>query len=83
VLPWACLPCRGLGPLHRVLPMIWSYLENPNKYSRQKYSARPITLPHGEILINRFLRVNRGALQMRIVVLTTGALGHRLSAFYF
>jgi hypothetical protein len=28
VPPWACLPRRRLGPLHRVLPRIWPYLEN-------------------------------------------------------
>jgi hypothetical protein len=27
VRPWACLPGRRLGPLHRVLPRIWPYLE--------------------------------------------------------
>ena len=29
VPPWACLPGRRLGPLQRVLPSIWLYLENP------------------------------------------------------
>jgi hypothetical protein len=32
-----------------------------------KYSARPITLAHDEILTNRFLRLKRGTLEMRIV----------------
>jgi hypothetical protein len=27
VLSWACLPGRRLGPLHRILPRIWLYLE--------------------------------------------------------
>ena len=35
---------------------------------RQKYSTKPITLSHEEILTNRFLRVNCGTLQMRIAV---------------
>ena len=38
--PWACLPGRRLGPLHRVLPRIWPYLAKNQKWSgRQKYSA--------------------------------------------
>ena len=35
---------------------------------RQKYSARPITLAHDEILTNGFLHVKRRTLQMRIAV---------------
>ena len=35
---------------------------------RQKYSARPITLAHDEILTNGFLRLKRGTLYMRIAV---------------
>ena len=66
--PWACLPGRRLGPLHRVLPRIWPYLENPKVNGRQKYSARPITLAHDEILTNGFLRLKRGTLEMRIAV---------------
>jgi hypothetical protein len=38
------------------------------KNSQQKYSARPITLSHDDILTNGLLRVNRGTLQMRIAV---------------
>jgi hypothetical protein len=34
-----------------------------------KYSARPITLFHDEILTNVFLHLKRGTLQMRIAVL--------------
>ena len=34
----------------------------------QKYSARPITLAHDEILTNGFLRLKRGTLEMRIAV---------------
>jgi hypothetical protein len=36
---------------------------------RQKYSARPITLAHDEILTNGFLLVKCGKLQMLIAVL--------------
>jgi hypothetical protein len=62
------LPARlAPGPLHRVLPRIWPYLENPNN-GRQKYSAKPITLAQNEILTNRFLRLKRGTLEMRIAV---------------
>ena len=35
---------------------------------QQKYSARPITLAHDEILTNGVLHLKRGTLQMRIVV---------------
>jgi hypothetical protein len=35
---------------------------------RQKYSARPTTLAHDEILTNGFLRLKRGTLEMRIAV---------------
>ena len=35
---------------------------------RQKYSAMPITLAHDEILINGFLRLKRGTLEMQITV---------------
>jgi hypothetical protein len=34
----------------------------------EKYSARPITLAHDEILTNGFLYVKCGTLQMRIAV---------------
>ena len=34
----------------------------------EKYSAKPITLAHDEILTNGFLRVKRGTLEMRIAV---------------
>jgi hypothetical protein len=63
MLPWACLPGRRLGPLHRVLPRIWPYVDKNQKWSDlEKYSAMPITLAHNEILTNEFLRVNREAL---------------------
>jgi hypothetical protein len=69
VLPWACLPGRRLGPLHRVLPRIWPYLaKNQKRSGRQKYSERPITLSHDYILTHGFLCCNRGTLQMRIAV---------------
>jgi hypothetical protein len=35
---------------------------------RQKYTARPITLAHDEILTNGFLRLKRETLEMRIAV---------------
>jgi hypothetical protein len=41
------------------------------KYSEmdlEKYFARLITLAHDEILTNKFLRVKRGTLEMRIAV---------------
>jgi hypothetical protein len=34
----------------------------------EKYSARPITLPHDGILKNSFLCLKRGTLEMRIAV---------------
>jgi hypothetical protein len=34
----------------------------------EKYSAKPITLVHDEILTNVFLQLKRGTLEMRIVV---------------
>ena len=34
----------------------------------EKYSAKPITLAHDEILTNGFLRLKRGTLEMRIAV---------------
>jgi hypothetical protein len=34
----------------------------------EKYSAKPITLAHDEILTNRFLRLKRGTLEMRFAV---------------
>ena len=69
VLPWACLPGRRLGPLHRVLPRIWPYLAKNQKWSdRQNYSERLITLSHDEILTNMFASINCGTLQMRIAV---------------
>ena len=55
VPPWACLPGRRLGPLHRVLPGIWPYLdETQTSEGRQKYSAMPITLSHDGILTKGF-----------------------------
>ena len=63
VPPWACLPGWPLGPLHRVLHRIWPYLEK--KYQEmdlEKYSAKPITLAHDEILTNGILRLNRETL---------------------
>jgi hypothetical protein len=69
VPPWTCLPGRRLGPLHRVLPMIWPYLAKNQKWSDlEKYSAKPITLAHNEMLTNGFLRLKRGTLEMRIAV---------------
>ena len=54
VLPWACLPGRRLGPLHMHIGFL-EYLAKNQKWSgRQKYSARPITLAHNEILTNNF-----------------------------
>jgi hypothetical protein len=35
---------------------------------RQKYSAKPITLAHDDILTNGFLPIKRGTLEMRIAV---------------
>ena len=57
MLPWACLPGRRLGPL-----------QIQTSKGRQKYSARPITLAHDEILKNKFLQIKCGTLQMRIAV---------------
>jgi hypothetical protein len=63
VPPWACLPGRRLGLLHRVLPRIWPYLAKNKKWSDlEKYSAMPITLSHDEILTKGFLRLKRGML---------------------
>ena len=51
------------GRYQRVLPRIWPHLDKIQKWSgRQKYSARPITLAHDEILTNGFLRLKRGTL---------------------
>jgi hypothetical protein len=36
VLPWACLPGRRLGPLHRVLSRIWQYLAKSQKSSGRR-----------------------------------------------
>ena len=70
VPPWACLPGWRLGPLHRVLPRIWPYLAKiQSSNNRLKYSARPITLAHDEILTNEFFRLKRGTLEMQITVL--------------
>ena len=53
--PWACPPGRRLGPLHRVLPGIWPYLDKTQtSEGRQKYSAMPITLSHDGILTKGF-----------------------------
>jgi hypothetical protein len=69
VPPWACLPGWRLGPLHRVLPRIWPYLEKiQTNNGRQKYSARHITLSHDGILTNGFLCIDRGTLEMQIAV---------------
>jgi hypothetical protein len=69
VAPWACLPGRSLGPLHRVLPRIWPYSAKNQKWSgQQKNSAMPITLAHDGILTNGFLHVKCGTLEMRIAV---------------
>ena len=35
---------------------------------RQKYSAKPITLAHDDILTRRVLHIKRGTLEMRIAV---------------
>ena len=50
--------CLGYGH-------IWKIQTNNG---RQKYSAKPITLAHDEILTNEFLRLKRGTLEMRIAV---------------
>jgi hypothetical protein len=50
--------CLGYGH-------IWKIQTNKG---RQKYSAKPITLAHDEILTNGFLRLKRGTLEMRIAV---------------
>jgi hypothetical protein len=34
----------------------------------EKYSAKPITWAHDEILTNEFLRLKRGTLEMQIAV---------------
>jgi hypothetical protein len=44
---------------------IWKIQTNKG---RQKYSVRPITLAHVEILTNGFLHLKRGTLEMLIVV---------------
>jgi hypothetical protein len=44
---------------------IW---KNPNLKWPAKYSARPITFSHDEILTNCFLRVKSGPLEMQIAV---------------
>jgi hypothetical protein len=44
---------------------IWKTQTNKG---RQKYSARPITLAHDEILTTGVLRIKRGTLEMRIAV---------------
>ena len=55
----AC-PGRRLGPLYRVLPMIWPYLEKYYELNLEKYPAMPITLSYDGILTNRLLRLKRG-----------------------
>jgi hypothetical protein len=45
---------------------IWAKI--PTNNGRQKYSAKPITLAHDEILTNKFLRIKRGTLEMQIAV---------------
>ena len=50
--------CLGYGHIWKI-----QYWEG-----RQKYSAKPITLAHDEILTNGFLRLKRGTLEMRIAV---------------
>jgi hypothetical protein len=50
--------CLGYGHVWKI-----QYWEG-----RQKYSAKPITSAHDEILTNRFLRLNRETLEMRIAV---------------
>jgi hypothetical protein len=49
--------------------------QNQYEKGRQKYSARPITLAHDEILINGFLFVKRGTLEMQIAVSRARAIG--------
>jgi hypothetical protein len=68
VPPWACLPGRRLGPLHRVMPRIWPYSGKYYELDLGKYSTRPITLSHDGILTNNFLRLKRGTLEMWIAV---------------
>jgi hypothetical protein len=68
VPPWACLPGWLWGlPMMR-LPRIWPYLGKYYEWNMGKYSARPITLSHGGILTNGFLRLKRETLEMRITV---------------
>jgi hypothetical protein len=50
--------CLGYGHIWKI----------PTNKGRQKYSARPITLAHDEILTNGLLRLKRGTLEMRIAV---------------
>jgi hypothetical protein len=52
--PWARYIGFGLGYGH-----IWKIQTNKG---RQKYSAKPITFAHDEILKNGFLRIKRGTL---------------------
>jgi hypothetical protein len=50
--------CQGYGHIWK------TYYE----LDLEKYSAKPITLAHDEILTNEFLRIKRGTLEMRIAV---------------
>jgi hypothetical protein len=63
----ACQAGAG-GRRHGVLPRMWPYLKNILRNGSGKYSAKPITLTHDEILTNGFLRLKRGTLEMRIAV---------------
>jgi hypothetical protein len=42
--------------------------QNQKWSGRQKYYVKSITLAHDEILKNKFLKVKRGTLQVRIAV---------------
>ncbi len=67
--PWACL-CQA-GAWGRYIGFCLGYGHIWKTYYEldlEKYSAKPITLAHDEILTNGFLRLKRGTLEMRIVV---------------
>jgi hypothetical protein len=57
---WGCYKGFCLGYGH-----IW---KTCYELDLEKYSARPITLAHDEILTNGFLHPKRGTLEMRIAV---------------
>jgi hypothetical protein len=64
------LACQA-GPRGRYIGFCLGYghiWKTYYKLDLEKYSLKPITLAHDEILTNGFLRLKRGTLEMRIAV---------------